>query len=136
MQRDTDRTFREIHGSEEALLAAIEEIERIALVPSDTDSQLRLRFLTLDPYSWCEDQFALTPIYDVDPDEPYITVSYTWAHQQSTDGLEIPEYKIRDSSDSNASLRSPRCSPIVFHRAMRYARHKGVKYVWMYVHRP
>jgi hypothetical protein len=69
--------LQKIHGSEEALLNVIEDIERIALVPRNDDGQLQLRFLTPDPYSDYEDQFAVTPLYDVDPNEPYITVLYT-----------------------------------------------------------
>jgi hypothetical protein len=48
MQDDRTRTFREIHGSSEALIVAVKQIERTALVEAYELSPLRLRFL--EPY--------------------------------------------------------------------------------------
>jgi hypothetical protein len=131
MQDDTDRTFEEIHGSPEKLLSAIEEIERVALIERSDDAPMRLRFII--PYSSGnpECDFAITPIDAFQGDESYVAVSYTWAHDQSIEGLEIPAYRIRDMAEPNSPPRSLRCAPIVFHRAVRYARAKGYEYVWI-----
>ena len=98
----------------------IEEIEHVALVPSADVNQLRLRLLTPDPQSGCNNHFDLTPAHAVLPEESHVTVSYTWAHKQSTTGLEIPEYKIQDLANPDAALRAPHCPPIVFHGVMNY----------------
>jgi hypothetical protein len=80
MQRDTNRTFREIHGSDEALLAAVEEVETIGLVVQTDDEPLRLRFLTLHPNLETAFEFDFTLADEHQPGQPYIAVSYTWAY--------------------------------------------------------
>jgi hypothetical protein len=133
MQKDTNKTFREIHGSEEALLAAVEKIERVALVPFTPNISLRLRFLNLDTQSGSNSVVSLTEACDFGEDKQYVAVSYTWAHKQSTEGLNIPRYQIQDLSKPDAPLRAPKCPLIVFHRAMRYTLSKSLTRVWMYV---
>jgi hypothetical protein len=131
MQNDTGRTFAEIYGSAEALLAAIEEIERVALKERFDDAPLRMRLLTPYGDNSSTNEFAITPIESFQGNESYIAVSYAWAHEQSSDGLQIPNYLIRDLSKPDEPPRPPRCPPTVFHRAMRYAKAKGYSYVWI-----
>jgi hypothetical protein len=131
MQNDTGRTFAEIYGSAEALLAAIEEIERVALRERLDDAPLRVRLLTPYGDDGSTNEFAITHIESFQGDESYVAVSYAWAHEQSTDGLQIPNYRIRDLSKPDEPPRPPRCPPTVFHRAMRYAKAKGYSYVWI-----
>ncbi|KAF2868354.1 heterokaryon incompatibility protein-domain-containing protein [Massariosphaeria phaeospora] len=131
MQRDTALTFRDIHGSEEALIASIKKIERIALVRNPEKVPLRLRFVT--PYyssKTCAD-FALTPAHRYQPGEDYVTVSYTWAHAQSDEGQQVPDYRIWDLAEPGAPPRPIRCPKMVFHRAMLFAQARKCPYVWI-----
>jgi hypothetical protein len=131
MQNDTGRTFEEIYGSAEALLAAIEEIERVALKERSDNAPVRVRLLTPYGDDSFTNAFAITPIESLQGDEIYVAVSYAWAHEQSTAGLQIPNYLIRDLSKPDEPPRPPRCPPPVFHRAMQYAKTKGYSYVWI-----
>jgi hypothetical protein len=97
MQRDTNRTFREIHGSEETFLAAVEEIENIGLVVRIDDEPLRLRFLIPHPTLKTKINSALTPADEHKPGQPYIAVSYTWAYKHpctDSDPYQITRYGI------------------------------------------
>jgi hypothetical protein len=58
-------------------------------------------------------------------------VSYVWTHAQSTDGIEIPEYRIWDGADLNKPPSALRCPPIVFHRAVQFAQHKSIRRIWI-----
>jgi hypothetical protein len=131
MQRDTTRTFREIHGSEDALLRAIEDIEHVALVERPLQTPPRLRFITPSPDNESAHHYVITEAHTHRSGDTYVAVSYTWAHEQSVEGLAIPDYQIRDLSKQGSEWRPPRCPPVVFHRAMAYARICGYSYVWI-----
>jgi hypothetical protein len=132
MQNDTGRKFTEIHGNAETSLAAIEGIEKAALIRRSDNVPLRVRLLT--PYENNTDStrdYAITPLDAFRGDESYVTVSYAWAHSQSTSGLQIPLYRIRDLSKPSEPPRPPRCPSIIFHRAAQYALTKGYAYLWI-----
>ena len=131
MQRDTGLGFREIHESENAFLAAVEEIERVALIERPFHIPIRLRFITPSPDSKTGHDYVITDATTHRTGSVYITVSHTWLHEQSSDGLAIPDYRIKDLSDNENVPRPPRRPPIVFHRAMQYARTRGYTNVWI-----
>jgi hypothetical protein len=132
MQNDTGRAFSEIYDSTESFLAAIEEIEQVALIQRFDDAPLRVRLLT--PYESKDSStfdYAITTLDTFRGDEIYVTVSYAWAHSQSTTGLQIPSYRIWDLSQPSEPPRPPRCPSVIFHRAAQYARTKGYAYLWI-----
>jgi hypothetical protein len=132
MQDDTGRAFTEIYDNAESLLSAVEEIERVALVQRSDDAPLRVRLLT--PHGSNSNStydYAITPLHAFRGDEAYVTVSYAWAHSQSTSDLQIPSYRIWDLSEPSEPPRSPRCPSIIFHRAAQYARAKDFEYIWI-----
>lgn len=131
MQKDTGLDFWEIHGSEDAFLAAVEEIERVALTERPFHVPIRLRFITPCPDSKTDHDYVITDASTHRTGSVYVAVSYTWLHEQSLDGLTIPDYRIKDLSDNANVPRPPRCPPIVFHRAMQYARTRGYTNVWI-----
>ncbi|KAF2184577.1 hypothetical protein K469DRAFT_521124, partial [Zopfia rhizophila CBS 207.26] len=137
MQRDIALTFRDIHGSEEALRTSIKEIEQLALVndPETTES-LRLRFLTL---RWVPEdrirtgvvQLELTSPNQHEPGLEYVSVSYTWSHYESLEGrASVPEYQIWDPTIPSKP-RPPRCPIPVLHRALSFAHARECPYVWI-----
>lgn len=83
MQKDTHLTFREIHGSPEAVLTSIREIQEIALYRKQPDQSLSLRFLSLAAENLPDHQqqpeiiyLRLSPLIPIPG--PYLTISYTW----------------------------------------------------------
>jgi hypothetical protein len=96
MQDHRTLTFREVHGSSEALLAAVEEVERIALIESNDTSPLCFHLLEFYPRGGSEYDFILTPTHDYERSalSNYLTVSYVWAHEQPLDGIQIPAFRI------------------------------------------
>ncbi|CAN9414300.1 unnamed protein product [Alternaria alternata] len=131
MQKDTGLNLREIHGSENSFLAAVEEIERVALIERPFHVPIRLRFITPCPDSKTGYDYVITDASTHRTGSIYVAVSYTWLHEQSLDGLAIPDYRIRDLSTNETVPRRPRCPPIVFHRAIQYARTRGYTNVWI-----
>lgn len=127
MQDDRALTFGQIHGNKEALLSAVERIERIALVESYELGPLRLRFLEPYPQGGTEFDYVLTPARELWTNEllydyHYITVSYVWTHSQPINGIELPEYRIWDGADLKKYPRLLRCPPIVFHRVVQFTK--------------
>ncbi|CAN9387603.1 unnamed protein product [Alternaria alternata] len=131
MQRDTGLDFREIHESEDAFLAAVEEIERVALIERPFHIPIRLRFITPSPDSKTGHDYVITDASTHRTGSVYVAVSYTWLHEQSLDGQKIPNYRVKDLSKAGTVPRPPHCPPIVFHRAMQYARTRGYTNVWI-----
>jgi hypothetical protein len=131
MQKDTDLNFREIHGSEDAFLAAVDEIERAALIERPFHLPISLRFITPCPDSKTGHDYIITDTSTHRTGSVYVAVSYTWLHEQSLNGQTIPDYRVRDLSKAEAVPRPPHCPPIVFHRAMKYAHARGFTYVWI-----
>ncbi len=135
MQDDRTLTFQDIHGSNEALLAAVRGIERIALVESYEISPLRLRFLEPFPQGGSSHDFVLTSardyrVIDLTAHE-YLTVSYVWSHTQPIDGIELPNYRIWDGDNLGKPPRPLRCPPIVFHRVVEFATARNLARVWI-----
>jgi hypothetical protein len=139
MERDLHRTFGEIHGSIENLVASIEDIQAKALVEVvEDDAPLNLRLIT--PYQlstdWPADEncseYTLTLPGDLPPGQEYISVSYTWAHSQVIDAsTPIPDYRIKDRATPDAPFRSINCPTMVFHRAWCFARARKIPYIWI-----
>ncbi|KAB2104252.1 hypothetical protein AG0111_0g7862 [Alternaria gaisen] len=139
MERDSHRTFREIHESRENLVSSVNDILEKALVEVvDDDAPLNLRFIT--PYQlstdWPTDEncseYALTLPGELPPGQEYISVSYTWAHSQEIDAsTPIPDYRIKDQATPDASFRSINCPTMVFHRAWCFARARKIPYIWI-----
>ena len=138
MERDDHRTFGDIHGTQEQLATAVEEIIDLAVVKVSESEPLKLRFLT--PLhltgNWrseaaCQD-FKLTSPNDHTPAMQYVTVSYCWQNEQSTNGLPpVPDYRIWDSTSSEGKSRAVRCPELVFHRAWRFAQVANHPYLWI-----
>ena len=139
MERDSHRTFREIHGSMENLVSSVNDILEKALVEVvDDDAPLNLRFIT--PYQLSTDwpmdencsEYALTLPGELPLGQEYISVSYTWAHSQEIDASKpISDYRIKDRATPDAPFRSINCPTMVFHRAWYFARARGIPYVWI-----
>jgi hypothetical protein len=139
MERDSHRTFREIHGSRENLVSSVNDILEKALVEVvDDNAPLNLRFIT--PYQlsadWSTDEncskYALTRPGELPSGQEYISVSYTWAHSQEIDAsMSIPDYRIKDQATSDAPFRSINCPILVFHRAWCFARARKIPYIWI-----
>ncbi|KAB2100147.1 hypothetical protein AG0111_0g11450 [Alternaria gaisen] len=133
MQDDRTLTFREIHGSSEALLAAVEEVERTALIESNDTSPFCFRLLEFYPRGGSEYDFILTPTHDYERSalSNYLTVSYVWAHEQPLDGTQIPAYRIWDGTDLHKPPRPLRSPSIVFHRVVQFARSQNIRRIWL-----
>ena len=133
MQDDRTWTFREIHGSSEALLAAVEEVERIALIESNDTSPFCFRLLEFYPRGGSEYDFILTPTHDYERSalSNYLTMSYVWAHEQPLDGIQIPAYRIWDGTDLHKPPRPLRSPSIVFHRVVQFARSQNIRRIWL-----
>jgi hypothetical protein len=139
MQRDSELTLREIHGCVENLVCSIADIQKQALVKViEDDTPLNLRFITPCQHSedWTTDkncsEYALTLPGHLGPDQEYISVSYTWAHSQKIDeSSPLPNYRIRDRATPDAPSRPIKCPPLVFHRAIGFARARNCPYVWI-----
>jgi hypothetical protein len=115
----------------DVFLSAIEGIEGVALTERFDDAPLRLRLLTPCRSGSSNQDFTITPIDVFRGNEAYVAVSYAWAHEQSTQSLDIPAYRIWDSTQPSGQSRLPRCPPVVFHRAVRYAQAKRIPYIWI-----
>jgi hypothetical protein len=137
MQRDTHRTFGEIHGSVEALAQSVQYIIDLAAVKPDDNEPLRLRFIApLDlKRGWHKDEntkdFMLTAAEGHVVGLDFISVSYCWKHTQSSEGSKVPEYRVLDPFKDDASPRPIRCPPLVFHRAVQFARRYHCPYIWI-----
>jgi len=131
MRNDTGLPFARSHDSVSAFITAIEGIEQIALTERFDDAPLRLRLLTQSGTVNSTQDFTITPIDAFRGSEAYAAVSYVWAHDQSTQNLEIPEYRIWDSARPQSRPRGLRCPPIIFHRAVQYAKAKRLDYIWI-----
>ncbi|KAB2100148.1 hypothetical protein AG0111_0g11451 [Alternaria gaisen] len=131
MQKDTDLNIRETHGIEDAFLAAFEEIDCVALIERPFHIPIRLRFITPSPDSKTGHDYVITDASTHRTGSIYVAVSYTWLHEQSLNGQEIPDYRVKDLSKAGTVPRPPRCPPIVFHRAIQYAHAQGYTYVWI-----
>jgi hypothetical protein len=129
MRNDSNFTFTELYDSADALLLAVENIEKIALTNRSDETPLHVRLLT--PFGDTGQDFTITPIESFRGDEAYLAVSYAWAHEHSTESLDLPDYRIWDFCPSGIRSRSPRCPPIIFHRAVRYAQAKGYSDIWI-----
>lgn len=129
MRNDTGHLFTEIYDSADALLSALEDIEKVALTKRSDDAPLHVRLLT--PSGNAGRDFSITPIESFCGDEAYVAISYTWAYEQSIERLEIPDYHIWDATQPNRDPRPPQCPPIVLHQAVRYAQAKGYSYIWI-----
>lgn len=135
MQDDRALTFRQIHGNKEALLNAVKNIERIALVGSYEIGPLRLRFLEPYPQGGSDFDYILTPAREIRLADlnsyPYITVSYVWTHSQPIHGIKLPEYRVWDGADLQKPPRLLRCPQIVFHRVVQYAKSEKLERIWI-----
>jgi len=135
MQDDRRLTFQEIHGNKEALLSAVEDIERIALVESYEIGPLRLRFLEPYPQGGSKFDYILTPAREIRLADlngyNYITVSYVWTHSQRTEGAPIADYRIWDGNNLEYPPRFLRCPSIVFHRVVQYAKTEKLERIWI-----
>ena len=132
MHDDRTLTFREIHGSSEALLAAVEEVERIALIESNDTSAFCFRLLEFYPRGGSEYDFILTPIHDYERSalSNYLTVSYVWTHGQPLNGIQVPTYRVWDGIDldkPSGTLKSPL---VVFYRVVQFTRSQIIQRIW------
>lgn len=135
MQDDRTLTFQEIHGNKEALLAAVKEIEHVALVESYEIGPLRLRFLEPYPQGASSHDYVLTPARDYRVVEfashKYLTVSYVWRHSQPIGEANIPEYRIWDGADLQKPPAPLKCPSIVFHRVVQFTKAKKLERIWI-----
>lgn len=132
MEHDTSKTFREIHGTLPTFVAELERIQRLALPSFKTSRNsahpIELRFLTpLIPQPKGQGantvHLRLTHPGEHRGGQEYVAVSYTWHQDDSliaAFGDSIPEYTIWGSDCSEP--RTPRCNPLVLHRAYEFAR--------------
>jgi hypothetical protein len=133
MHDDRTLTFREIHGSSEALLAAVENVERIALIESNDTSPFCFRPLEFYPRGGSEYDFILTPIHDYERSalSNYLTVSYVWAHEQPLDGIQVLNHRVWDGIGlyrPSEPLKSP---SVVFHRVVQFTRSQIIQRIWI-----
>jgi hypothetical protein len=128
MERDTHRTFRKIHGSVEAMTSEIKRIEKHLVVKEQRQTKFHLRFLT--PFNVAKNantgivDLRLTPRRELDTSSAYVAVSYTWNQSSRLEKdpfTDMPRYRIWTSSHK---WRSPRCPPIVLHRALNFAKRR------------
>lgn len=137
MQRDTALTFGDIHGSAEALLARVQEIEEIALVKYPLRRvPLRIRLLEIPVDQTAEGivNLKLTELAKPRPDQRWVSVSYCWTHSESSHGRSIPDYQITApprAGESEWRTRKPACPLMVFHRAVQFAQAHDCRYIWI-----
>jgi len=135
MQDDRALTFGQIHGNKEALLSAVKDIERIALIESYEIGPLRLRFLEPYPQGGSEFDYILTPARELRSTDlksyNYVTVSYVWTHSQPLDGIELPRYRVWDGADLKKPPRLLRCPEIVFHRVVQFTKAGKLERIWI-----
>ncbi|KAF1978211.1 hypothetical protein BU23DRAFT_654685 [Bimuria novae-zelandiae CBS 107.79] len=131
MRKDTALTFGDIHGSVEALLESVEEIEKLALVEVE-EKPLRTRFLKIPHEQPENDIFTLELIDLIEPgsDLEWVSVSYCWAQPEPQECQRIPEYQILYGG-SNKQSRYPKYPIMVLHRAIRFAQSRNCQYVWI-----
>jgi len=116
MQRDTDRTFRDIHGDRNNLAAQIMEIEKYVVEDERQSKIFPLRFVRLCNSQQSENSennvvhLRLTPFGELDSRAEYVAVSYTWeqpAHLDELLGVNVPNYVLWISESKCRSLRCP-----------------------------
>jgi hypothetical protein len=133
MQKDTHLTFREIHGSSEAVLTSIREIQEIALYRKPPDQSLSLRFLSLAAENLPDYQqqpeiifLRLSPLIPIPG--PYLTISYTWQRSGST-ADKPPQYVVL-RPDATSFQVAPELNRVI-HRTLRFAAHQCIHYFWL-----
>jgi hypothetical protein len=133
MQKDTHLTFKEIHGSSEAMLASIKEIQELALYRKQPDQPLSLRFLSLAAEHLPNHQqrpdtiyLQLSPLIPIPG--PYLTVSYTWKRSGSI-ADDIPQYVVLRPNAAPVQVASELNH--VIYRTLRFAAHEGIHHFWL-----
>ena len=128
----------EVHSSPEAMHESIEKIIDLALYKASDDEPIKIRFITpLSSAEWILDgeycDYRLTTLDEHRNGMEYVTVSYCWQHEQSTQGLPaVPSYTIIDPNKTLHEGPKPiSCPPLVFHRAMQFARSRNCPYLWI-----
>jgi hypothetical protein len=120
-----DTSFQSEHKEKEVWFKSIEAIIKEAKSEPSSEELIKLRFVKYlhDPKRpHC---FELTPLAEVSPSTQFITVSYCWDQPKHED--ELPEYRIlKDGSEVKL-----RCPDLVFHRSIRFARHKKCDLIWI-----
>lgn len=123
MERDTNRTFRDIHSSENALQASMDEIETYLLEPQADSAHFSIRFITLHENGYDEEKdlvhLRLTPVETIMADTEHCTVSYTRMQPKNAAQFSIPNYVVWTS---NVDSRSLNCPSLVLQRALEAAR--------------
>jgi hypothetical protein len=126
MEKDTDRTLRNIHGNAEALAAQMADIEKFIVEDEPRSQEFLLRFVTVcksQPKSGDDNavHLHLTPFGELDSSAQYIAVSYTWEQPGGLAealGINVPNYVLWTSETECCPLR---CPALVLHRALNYA---------------
>jgi hypothetical protein len=133
MQDDRAFTFREIHGSSEALLVVVEKVECIALIESNDPSPSCFLLLELYPWGGLKYDFILTHTHDYERSalSNCITVPCGWTHELSLDEMQMPAYRIWDGIDLDKPSRPIRSSLVVFYRVVQFARSQIIQRIWI-----
>jgi hypothetical protein len=125
MDHDTSNTFREIHGSAEALKSVLGQLEAMSIERTDDAryNPVPLRFLTLMRPHPADDgetvHLRLTPLSEETSESvDYYAASYTWSQPEEIGQvLNPPKYVIH----TEAGIRPPWCPLAVLHRAWTFA---------------
>lgn len=122
MNYDTEKTFRGIHGTVEALGDVLESLRRISIERPETRS-VPLRLLTqMQPQPVDSDgtvHLRLTPLSERTTQSGYYcAVSYTWSQPAELEKIVKPsKYLIH----TETGIRPPKCPLTVLHRAWNFA---------------
>ncbi|WXC50880.1 hypothetical protein QX201_010582 [Fusarium graminearum] len=131
MQRDTELTFMDIHGTPNAMLASLEDIVCSENFTSTSVEQpLDLRFLEVDTIN-SNDQnpiLRLTEKGQYIGNKDYVAVSYTW---QRFDPITNTEAISRFRVSVGGSVRKARSQDAVLHRAIEFARSTNTPRIWI-----
>ncbi|KAI0438174.1 hypothetical protein F4803DRAFT_111579 [Xylaria telfairii] len=133
MQRDFDLTFEDIHESEDELLGRIEEIYQHAVLHTEpVQEELDLRFLTYSTATETDGILRLTNRGENVGERNYLAVSYTFEKFNEGDAtLSTTNYTIAHESSATTTTRAPRAQTWVIHRALQFAKSRGIRYIWI-----
>ncbi|KAH8155907.1 hypothetical protein CIB48_g12340 [Xylaria polymorpha] len=131
MQRDFDLTFEDIHESEDDLLGRIEEIYQHAVLRTEpVQEELDLRFLTYSTTTETDGILRLTNRGENVGERNYLAVSYTFEKFNGGDAT-LPAHNYTIGHQATTATRAPRAQTWVIHRALQFAKARGIRYIWI-----
>lgn len=131
MQRDTELTFRDIHGTPDIMLSSLKDIVHSeAFVYTAVEQPLDLRFLEFETTDLSDESpiLKLTEKGQNTGNTNYVAVSYTW---QRFDPVTNTEAISRFRISSKGLVRKARSQDAVLYRAIQFAKSTNTARIWI-----